>query len=356
MRRIGNLFADVCSFGNLLSAAKRARRGKKNRPDVLAFHMDLEANLLRLRDELGSGLYQPGAYRTFKITDPKPRVISAAPYRDRVVHHALCSVIEPVFERRFIYDSYANRKGKGSHAAIDRCTCLCRSNRTGYVLKCDVARYFPSIDHEILHGQIGRSIKCRETLNLIGVILNAAGDDTTVPTYFDGDNLFTPFERRIGVPIGNLTSQLIGNVYLNSFDHWMKETIQPAGYIRFVDDFLVFSESRSELFRVLGAIRDQMSLLRLSLHPRKCQVTPMRCGVEFLGWHVFPDHRRIRRSTGVRFQRKLKLLSLGYRSGNIGREEVHASVMSWIGHLKHGDTWGLRASLFEQWRFSRDRE
>jgi hypothetical protein len=142
-------------------------------------------------------------------------------------------------------------------------------------------------------------------------------------------------------------------VYLNGFDHWMKETVRAEGYLRFVDDFLIYSADRQRLHELLPRIHSYMAETRLRLHPRKCQITPVRCGVEFLGWQVFPDHRRVRRTTGVRFQRRLRMLAEGYRAGRIGRPEVTASVMSWLGHLKHGDTWGLRASLLEQTSFTR---
>ena len=354
MKRIGGLYSSIYAFSNLQSAALRARKGKRHRPDVVAFHFDLETNLLRLRDELQGGLYTPGAYRTFRITDPKPRLISAAPYRDRVVHHALCNVIEPLFDRTFIYDSYANRTEKGTHRALDRCTEFAR--RYQFVLKCDITGYFPSVDHDLLKSCIAKTIKCPETLNLITVILDSSEPSDPNPRYFQGDNLFTPHERRSGIPIGNLTSQLFGNVYLNDFDHWMKEVIRAKGYLRFVDDFLIFSEDSRWLHDLLPRIQTYMASLRVRLHARKCQIVPVKCGVEFLGWQVFPDHRRLRRSTGVRFQRKLRALAEGYSIGEISHTEVEASVMSWLGHLKHGDTWGLRTSLLGQTSFIRKRE
>lgn len=357
MKRQGELFEEICSFRNLFAAASRARRGKRHRPDVVAFHYNLEGRLLALRDELRSGAYVPGPFRSFRITDPKPRIISAAPYRDRVVHHAICNVIEPVFERRFIFDSYANRTGKGTHQALDRCTDFSRNFRNGYVLKCDVSGYFPSMDHEILKTTIAKTLKCKDTLSLLGVIIDASDEPDRDPGYFAGDSLFTPYERRNGIPIGNLTSQLFGNIYLNGFDHWMMEAVRLESsedkYIRFVDDFLVFSRDRRRLRELLPRIGGYMDNIRLKLHPRKCQITPVRCGVEFLGWHVFPDHRRLRRTTGVRFQRRLRLLAQEYQSGVIGLPDVKTSVMSWIGHLKHGDTWGLRSSLLAQAAFKR---
>ena len=343
MRRTGRLFETIASFGNLLAASQAAYRGKRFRPGPAAFQHDLEGNLLRLQEELRDGSYRPGAYRAFWIRDPKRRLISAAPYRDRVVHHAVCRVVEPVFDRTFIFDSYANRLGKGTHRALDRCTAFCR--RWRYVLKCDVAKFFPSVDHEVLLGLVGRKIKCRRTLDLLQTIVAASNPQEPVVQYYPGDDLFTPYRRRRGLPIGNLTSQFLANVMLDPLDHWLKEVRRVEGYVRFADDFLVFGDEKSALHALLPEIRRFLSGYRLSLHPRKCVVLAVRAGVPFLGWRVFPEHRLLRRSTGVRFQRRLRELTKDYADGKIGLEDVKASVASWCGHLKHGDTWGLRSRL-----------
>jgi hypothetical protein len=316
---------------------------------VAAFHFNLEGELLTLRDELISKTYQPGPYRAFTIRDPKKRLISAAPYRDRVVHHALCRVIEPVFERGFIFSSYANRVGKGTHAALDRATHFAR--RYPYVLKCDIEKYFPSIDHAILLERIARKIKCRDTLWLIERIVANSNPQEEVLRYFPGDNLFTPVERRRGIPIGNLTSQFFANIYLDGFDHFVQQRLGRPAYVRFADDFAVFGGGREELGRLLEPIQDHLDGLRLRLHPTKCHVVPVRCGLPFLGWQVFAGHRRLRRRTGVRFSRRLAELVRGHAAGSIPPDRVKASVMSWIGHLKHGDTWGLRRKLLGAARF-----
>jgi retron-type reverse transcriptase len=346
MNRTGNLYPRIWDFENLLAAAHRARRGKKNRPDVAAFHFHQEAELFRLQEELRAKTYQPGPYRAFYIRDPKRRLISAAPYRDRVVHHALCQMIEPVFDRGFIHTSYANRAGKGTHAALDECTRLARRYR--YALKCDIEKYFPSIDHAILLGRIARKIKCRDTLWLIETIIAHSNPQEEVIRYFPGDDLFTPLDRRRGIPIGNLTSQFFANVYLDGFDHFVKQDLRHPAYLRFADDFLIFGDSAEELRGMLGPLREHLDSLRLCLHPRKCHVVPVRCGVPFLGWQVYPDHRRLRRTTGVRIQRRLGALAHAHREGRIGWDRLRASVMSCIGHLKHGDTWGLRRRLFNK--------
>lgn len=230
MNRHKHLFDAVTSFANLLSASRKARRGKRDKAAVARFEYDLESELLRLQDELKSGRYCPGEYHTFWIEDPKHRLISAAPYPDRVVHHALCNVLEPIFDRTFIHDTYACRAGKGTHAAIKRFQLFARSNR--YVLKCDVQKYFPSIDHEILLEEISRKLGCKKTMALIRRILENSNPQEEALHYFPGDDLFTPLERRRGIPIGNLTSQLFANLYLNRFDHFVKEELRQKCYLR----------------------------------------------------------------------------------------------------------------------------
>jgi len=351
MKRYGNLYGSICSFENLWRAAREARRGKRKRPDVLHFWHELEGRLVHLRDELAEQSYTPGAYRSFYIHDPKKRLISAAPFRDRIVHHALCRVIEPLFERGFIHASYANRPGKGTHTALDHCTLALRRYR--YVLKCDIEKYFPSIDHALLFERIARKIKCRDTLALIERIIAASNAQEYVVHYFPGDDLFTPHERRIGIPIGNLTSQFFANIYLDGFDHYVTEQLGGHAYIRFMDDFLLFSDSTRELREALAAMDAYLAKLRLALHPRKCQIYAARSGVPFLGWLVFPDHRRLRRKTGVRFQRRLRALQEEYAHGERELKDVKASIMSWLGHLKHGDARGLSRKLLWQTSFRR---
>jgi retron-type reverse transcriptase len=346
MKRAGNLYSQIYDFGNLLKASAESAKGKRFRPDVVKFNYHLEKELFALQDELKSRQYQPGTYHSFYITDPKKRLISAAPYRDRLVHHALCQVVEPIFEKSFIFSSYANRKAKGSHKALDRCTDYCR--RYKYVLKCDIEKYFPSVDHEILFGLIERKIKCPETLWLIRAIINNSNEQEERICYFPGDNLFTPIERRHGIPIGNLTSQYFANIYLNGFDHYVKEELKCKAYIRYVDDFLVFSDDKAFLNLLRPALQKFLNNLRLRMHPNKCQISAVKNGVSFLGWQVFPGHRRLKRATGLRIQKKSNSLFLAFLHNQINEKSVKSSVASWKGHLKHGSTKGLQGRLFSK--------
>ena len=264
MKRYGNLWPQIITFENLYQASRQAQYSKRYSPNILEFNYNLEENLIQLQTELQTQIYQPGPYRTFQIIDPKPRMISAAPYRDRVIHHALCNIIAPIFERTFIGDSYANRVGLGTHKALRRFTHFARSNQ--YVLQCDIRKYFPSIDHEILKSLIRRKIKCRNTLWLIETIIDNSNPQLPIIDHFPGDDLLTPSQRRRGLPIGNLTSQLSANIYLNSFDHFVKERLKVKKYLRYVDDFAFFSDNHTFLSQIRPAIEDYLGQLRLRLH------------------------------------------------------------------------------------------
>jgi len=346
MKTYKNLYPRITGFDNLRLAFKEAARGKRSRPDVAAFEFDLEDNLLALQDELESQAYAPGPYYTFRIYDPKPRLISAAPFRDRVVHHALCLVIEPLFERRFIHDSYACRVGKGTHAALDRAQQFAR--RYPYVLKCDLEHFFPSVDHAILRAQLAHVIADEHALWLVDqIIASGAGIHAAdaPPRYFPGDDLFAGTRPR-GLPIGNLTSQFWANVYLNPLDHFIKRELKCPAYERYVDDLLLFGDDKRTLWRSKEAIIEFAATLRVCLHERQAVVFPVHTGLPFLGWRVYPDHRRLKRRNGVAFQRRLVRLLEALADGQVTWEQVNTSVQGWIAHASHGDTWGLRRSLF----------
>ncbi len=344
-----NLYPQIYDFENLLQAYRRARKGKKQTPEMYAFHFNLEENLWNLHHDLQSGTYQPGPYRNFYIHDPKRRKISAAPFRDRVVHHALCGVIEPLFERKFIYDSYANRKGKGTHRAIERAQGWVR--RYPYALKTDILKFFPSVDHQILEEILARTIACPPTLALCRTIL-ASGAGVLANEYpmqwFPQDDLFSPLERRRGLPIGNLTSQFWANVFLNRLDHFIKEALRCRGYLRYVDDLVIFGESKAALWHIRDQIGDYLQQMRLSLHPRKTHVLPTRRGIPLLGFRIFSTHRRLLGSSLHRARRRLRHQRRALGRGDLTPDVLRQSLASWIGHVKHGDTWQLRELLLYQ--------
>lgn len=342
------LYDQISDFENLYSAFLRARRGKRQQASVVRFEHDLELELYQLHDDLQAGVYQPGPYRTFYRTEAKRRLISAAPFRDRVVHHALIGLIEDRFERRFIFDSYANRVGKGTHRALDRCTHFMRGSR--YVLPGDICQFFPSIDHALLRGQLARRVPEPDVLNLIDRILdNGVGvlDEMYDMVWFPGDDLWA-VNRPRGLPLGNLTSQFWANVYLDALDQFVKRQLKCRRYLRYVDDFLLFADDAATLHRWRDQIVDFLAALRLTLHMGSAQPRPVRCGLPFLGFIVFPDHRRLKPRAGLAYRRRLRALIAAYDAGQVPRERITASVQGWAAHAAHGDTYGLRRAVLGQ--------
>jgi RNA-directed DNA polymerase len=338
------MYRQLCAWDNLLLAYRRASKGKRGQPTVASFEHRLEDNLTTLQAELRTRTYRPGPYASFYIHEPKRRLISAAPFRDRVVHHALCNLIEPIFERTFIADSYANRIGRGTHRALDRAQDLAR--RSPYVLQGDVRQFFPSIDHVILHTILSRKIADHDVLWLIDRILEGGSgvlSEEYDMVYFPGDDLFA-VDRPRGLPIGNLTSQFWANVYLNPFDHFVKRTLRCQGYVRYVDDFLLFATDKDTLWRWKQAVQARLAELRLTIHP-ETHPRPVAEGISFLGFTIFPQRRRLKRRKGLYFQRKLRRLMAGYHTGEVPLEQVTASVQGWVNHVRYGNTVGLRKAV-----------
>jgi RNA-directed DNA polymerase len=364
MKRHGNLWPQIIDFGNFKQAAKQAQRGKRFRQNVLEFNYNLEASLNHLQESLVTKTYQPGAYHTFRICDPKPRLISAAPYADRVVHHALCNIIIPLLDHGFIADTYANRKGFGTHRALRRFQQFTSSHQ--YVLQCDIKKYFPSIDHEILKSQIRHQIKCPDTLWLIDRIIDSSNPQDPVVQYFPGDDLLTPITRRHGLPIGNLTSQFFANLYLDRFDHFIKEHLRIRGYLRYVDDFALFSNDRQQLVAARTAIEEYLQSLRLILHPIKTQIIETCYGVNFVGFRLLPLAQplgtgdtfpkvirvRVRNDNLRRARRRLQQLQQDHAQGLIPQKALTQRLRSWQAHLLHGHTYRLRQHIFRFYKFS----
>jgi RNA-directed DNA polymerase len=341
MKTYNDLWGKITTWDNLLSAAYKARQGKKFHEDVSRFFFNLGSELLRLQHELQTQTYQPGLYTTFYVLDPKKRLISAAPFRDRVVHHALCNVIEPVFEKTFIHDSYANRVGKGTHRAIERYQYYAR--KYPYVLKCDIKKFFPSLDLALLKREIRWKIACPDTLWLIDRIIDNSNPQEAHLAWFPGDDLLTPSERRRGLPIGNLTSQFWANVYLNRFDHFIKETLCVPGYVRYVDDFVLFASTRAELHAQKQALTDYLAGLRLLPHPDKTHIHRTASGVPFLGFRVWPQYRVVQKEKTRRFERHLRARLSKRPPDKAGLE---AGLNSWRGHVRFGQYRRLEYRVF----------
>ena len=335
----------MINWSNLLLVYRLAARSKRGKPSAAGFEHQLADRLLQLQRELADFSYRPGGYVNFMIYDPKQRRISAAPFADRVVHHALCNVIEPIFERRFIPDSYANRIGKGTHKAIDRLQFFARRYR--YVLRVDIVKHFPSIDHAVMRDLLFETITEDSMRWLIERIIRSGEGvlaDEYEMVYFPGDDLFA-VERPRGLPIGNLTSQFWSNVYLTPLDHFITQDLRCQAYLRYVDDFALFNDSKRRLYEWKRAIVDFLCRLRLTIHEPQAQVIPCTHGIPWLGFVVYPTHRRIKARNVVKFSRRLRARWNEYCAGAISFAEFDASVQGWINHVRYADTWGLRTYL-----------
>lgn len=338
------MYDQIYTWPNLLLAYRRASKGKRGQPNVAAFEHRLEDNLLRLQDELAGQTYQPGPYTSFFIHEPKRRLISAAPFRDRVVHHALCNVIEPIFERSFVANSYANRVGKGTHKALAAAQQFAQKHR--YVLQLDVVQFFPSIDHAVLRATLVKKLDDPAVLWLIDqILLSGVGvlSESYDMVYFPGDDLFAA-QRPRGLPIGNLTSQFWANCTLNPFDHFVKRELRCPAYARYVDDLLLFGDDKREMRGWHDACVDRLARYRLTIHPG-AHVRPASEGFPFLGFTVYPDRRRLKRRKGVHFQRRLRTMLAAYATGELSLDQVRASVKGWSNHVRYGNTVGLRKAV-----------
>jgi len=277
VKSVGGLFQRICDPDNLRGAMIRAARGKADRPGVMRFLANADSEVAALARDLRAGTYIPEGYDQFRIMDPKPRRISCAPFRDRVVHHAVCRVIGPVIERRFIPDSYACRKGKGTHRAILRTQDFAR--RYGYYCKLDVARFFDSVDHETLLQLLGGLFRERELRVLLERIVRHP-----IPGQARGK----------GLPIGNLTSQWFANLYLDGVDHFMKDGLGVPGFIRYMDDMLLFGSSKSGLWGHCDALAEWLGQNRqLSVKQEVLVLAPCSEGIPYLGIRVYPGIMRL---------------------------------------------------------------
>lgn len=283
-------------------------------------------NILKLHKELKEKTYKHRSYQAFKINDPKPRDIHKATVRDRIVHHAIYRTLYLYFDKKFIYDSYSCRNNKGTHRAINRFRSIIwkvsqNDTRTAWVLKCDIKKFFASIDHEILKNILSRHIEDKDILWLLGQIIDSFHTKNDYPT---------------GLPLGNVTSQLLINVYMNEFDQFLKRSLKVHFYIRYADDFIICHQQKDYLEKLLPKISKYFeNQLQLSLHQKKVFIKSISSGVDFLGWINFPHHRVLRTSTKKRLFKRLK------------RKYTKESVMAYLGLLKYGDTYKLVRKILE---------
>lgn len=340
MKRHGNLFHKIYDIENLYNAYTVCLRGKRLKRGVLPFTYNASSELLRLQRELKSEAYQVGKYYSFYVYEPKRRLVQALPFRDRVIQQALCQIITPIIEKTFIHDTFACIKERGTHAGSRRLQSFLRSAQKkwdkAYCLKCDIHSYFPSIDHNILLDMFSRKLKCQSTMRLIWLVTNSNG-------------------QSVGIPIGNLLSQLSANLYLSLLDHYVKEHHRARYYLRYMDDFCIVHAGK----KYLAFLKDQISNfldIRLKLKfNRKTSIFPITQGVDFLGYRTWTTYRLIRKRSAKRMRRRLKAMARKYANGEIRLDKIRASVVSWIGHCVHANTYRLREEILSEVVLSRDR-
>ena len=309
--QLTHTFEDIISLENLLEAWKEFLRGKRNKKDIQEFERNFMGNIIQLHSELSYKNYKHGGYQSFKINDPKPRNIHKASVRDRLLHHAIHRKLYPFFDNVFTTDSCSCRLNKGTHKAVNRFREFAykaskNNTKTCWVLKCDIRKFFDNIDHEILINILESHIPDKSIILLLKEIINS----------------FSAKQEGVGLPLGNLTSQLFVNIYMNEFDQFMKHKIKAIYYIRYADDFVVLSDDRAYLANLIPAIKEFLQeSLKLELHPKKLSISTIASGIDFLGWVNFPNHRILRTKTKQRMFKKIS----------------DKNFQSYLGILKHGN-------------------
>jgi retron-type reverse transcriptase len=337
VKKISNIYPAIIAKENLYQSAYMASRGRRYRDTTADFNFSLEEEIGRLHKELLSKTYCHGKYRLFTIYDPKKRKIAAAPFRDRVVHHAVHDVIEPIIDKTFIYDSYACRKDKGTHKAVDRAQGFLRAN--GFCFHGDIKQYFPSISRRILKRILRMMIEDKDLLWLLDEIIDSAAFLPYLPLQVN----------EIGLPIGNLTSQFLANLYLNGLDYFIKFDLRIRYYLRYMDDFLIFSNEKTELTEIKEKIRKFLNdSLELRLHEDKSQIYSTSGGIKFLGFRLFFDRRRITSDNVRRFRKRINNFEYLFANGQMTKTAVKDSVRCWTAHSKYANTAMLRKNILDE--------
>ncbi|MBI2564832.1 group II intron reverse transcriptase domain-containing protein [Candidatus Woesearchaeota archaeon] len=348
MKTYNNLWKNLCNFKHLQESYELAKKRKSCNPNVIIFDEKWQLNLCILLRELRKRIYKPLPLRKFVLRDPKTRVICVSNFRDRIVHHALVSILQPIFEPRFIHDSYASRKGKGTLTAIKRLELFLRqvtkngqlvqnaknNNQVkGYALKADIKQYFDTVNHKILLNLIKNRVKDENILWLAKVILN---------------NYNTGIEGK-GMPLGNWTSQFFANIYLNELDQYVKKELKTKYYTRYVDDFIILHQNKNVLLEYKSKINNFLqNKLKLQLHPNKCKITPLGQGITFLGFRIFYNYKTVRHRNLKKIKTKLKQMLNQYKNQNTNPYKILELLQSWNAYAMHGNTYQLRKKLQQQ--------
>jgi retron-type reverse transcriptase len=328
-------FEDIISVENLLIAWKEFKKGKSNRFDVGEFELKLLDNILELRRDLINHTYKHGGYQAFNVCDPKPRNIHKANVRDRILHRAIYRILYPFFDRIFISDSFSCRNDKGTHKAINRFKEFAHkvsknNTQTCWILKCDIKKFFASIDHKILLDILRVYVLDGDIIQVLEKIIES----------------FSSIRVGVGLPLGNLTSQLFANVYMNELDNFIKHKLKAKYYIRYADDFVILSEDKDWLVNILNSISNFLNdSLKLNLHPNKIFIKTLNSGVDFLGYVLLPHHRVLRTKTKKRVFRKISQKMSGLKNNLITKKSFNQTIQSYFGVLKHCNGYKIKGRI-----------
>jgi len=345
MKIYKNVFEKIISPENLFLAWDNFKVGKTKKKDIQAFEWKLEQNIFQLARELRGRSYRHGSYASFYIRDPKQRHIHKAEVRDRILHHAVFAVLNPIFEPVFISHSFSCRIDKGTHKGVIALEKMVRKETQNYtqpcfILKCDVKKFFDTVDHGILMSILTRRIKDENAVGLLKEIVDSFSSEQS--------DIFTAR----GLPIGNLTSQLFANIYLNELDQFVKNKLRIKYYARYTDDFVIVGDTKKELESILIKVGSFLkNNLLLELHPKKIVIKKYSQGVDFLGYIVLPHYQALRTKTKKRIFNKLKIRIVQHKAGEISEKSLSQSLQSYLGVLLHADTYELKQELLNQFWF-----
>ncbi len=358
MAKISNIYTELYSWDNLYNAYREAARGKWFREDVAQFTANLEKNLIQIQNELMWHTYKVGRYREFYVYEPKKRLIMALQFKDRVVQWAIYRQINHLFDKQFIYDSYGCREGKGTHRAADRLQYWMRAvdRKPGewYYLKLDISKYFYRVDHRTLVDILRRKIDDEDLLWLLETIINCEHTAFGLPLGLSPDQCDKADRlTEVGMPIGNLTSQLFANIYLNELDQYAKHELRLRRYVRYMDDVIILHPDKKYLREVKNAIETFLNEeLRLHLND-KTAIHKAKAGIEFVGFRIFPTHRKYKKKSLRKLTKRLQYVAKEYAAGNMELDKVNATVQSYYGAMQHFNSYGLRRKLSETVVFQR---
>ena len=336
----GCTFEETYNFENILNAAYQCRKGKTKASATLNFFNYLEENVIQIQNELMWDMYKMSPYHHFYVFEPKRRLISAPHFKDRVVHRAIYNIIEPLFDRQYIYDSYACRTGKGTHRGADRAQYFIKKveakHGKAYAFKADISRYFSSVDHAILKSILRAKIQCARTQELLFYIIDNSPSDGL----------------GVGIPLGNLTSQIFANIYLNELDRFCKHQLKAKNYVRYMDDFIIIHHDKAQLHQWRRDIEKFLhQQLRLNTNS-KTQIFPVAKnngrGLDFLGYRIYSTHKLLRKCSVKRIKTKLKKYHKLYAKGHVQLSDINQNIQSWLGHASHADAHNLKCMLFRE--------